>query len=338
MSNIIPFDQAPAPQFANRRSEMTEAAIRATGPSFAAIGVKGKEWTIRYRGESQPVLADDGRSPAPMLAVVVVGVSKHLSNQWYEGGYQDESNDRPACAAIKGDKPDATSPNPQNPTCAGCRRSVFTPVTLANGKTGGRKECQTRKRIAVVPLDDITNEAWGGPMLLNMSYTSSVKFSQYAQMLARKGAAIEAVATGMRFTPGLAYPQIEFEALGWLSPEQAEQVVGPDGNSGICAHPNIQAMLYDPSTSIVDVSDVPLIGFPKEVEVKSKLVSTKAPAPAALPAPAPKKTTPFKNGSAPAPEPETVSEAEAEDVVEAAPANMLSAIDELLSRSVRPPA
>jgi hypothetical protein len=243
-TNVIPFDRgAPPAVFANRKSNLNAAAKQGVQESFAVISVRGKNWRIKYRGEEELVAGADG-SPLQKLPVVIIGVSPNISKQWYDSGYTEGSDAAPDCFSVNGVSPDAASPKKQNPTCAACPKNVFGSRVTAEGKKA--KACADSRRIAVVPLGDIENEVYGGPMMLRLPATSLPSLKRYVEMIERKGASLEAVATAMRFDYDVAYPKVEFEALGWLTQEQAIEVVGEDGLGGMCAHPALERMLQEP--------------------------------------------------------------------------------------------
>lgn len=261
-TNVVPFDRgAPPAIFANRTSSLNQAAKQGVQESFAVLGIRGKNWRIKYRGEEELVKGADG-SPMQKLPVVIVGVSPYISKQWYESGYTDGSDSAPDCFSVNGVSPDAAAPKKQHATCATCPKNVFGSKITEDGKKA--KACQDSRRIAVVPLGDLQNEIYGGPMMLRLPATTLPNLKRYAEMLERKGASLEYVATALRFDYDVAYPKVEFEALGWLTNEQALEVVGPDGNSGLCAHPTLERMLQEPAD---EVPAAPVVSEPSPLDV-----------------------------------------------------------------------
>jgi len=243
MSNVIPFAAGGPPAiFQNRQSTLNQAAQQGVQASFAVIGYKGRAWSLKYRGDSQ-VLMNEHRQPLPNLDVVIVGVSPYISKQFYEKKFTEGSDEAPDCFSVDGITPDASSPKKQHATCAACPKNAWGSRVSEDGKKG--KACQDSRRIAVVPAQDITNEVSGGPMMLRLPVMTLNNLATYAAMLERKGAGLEFVATRLGFDYDVAYPRITFEAIGWLSQEQAVEVVGADGNSGMCAHPLIERMLQE---------------------------------------------------------------------------------------------
>jgi hypothetical protein len=240
-SNIIPLDRGrPSALVRNRRSSLNANAQQGVQASFAVLGYKGKNWRLKYRQE-ETVLRDERKQPLSSVEVVVVGISPAISRQYFMNSYSEGASEGPDCFSSDGIKPDAGVPKRQSPTCGTCPRGQWGSRITDNGKRA--KECQDTRRIAVVPLTDIKNEIFGGPMLLRVPPMSINNLSQYTQYLDRKGIGVETVATRIGFDVEMAYPRLTFEAIGYLDDEQQELVIGPDGNSGVCADPLIDRML-----------------------------------------------------------------------------------------------
>jgi hypothetical protein len=240
INNIVPFDRGPSALVRSRRSNLNSNAQQGVMPSFAVVTYKGKNWRVKYRSE-ETVIRDERKQPCTSIEVVIVGISPAISRQYFANSYSEGSSDGPDCFSSDGIKPDASAPHKQNPTCATCPRGQWGSRITDGGKRA--KECQDTRRIAVVPLNDIENKLFGGPMLLRIPPMSINNLGQYTQFLDRKGASVETVATLIGFDVDMAYPRLTFEALGYLSDAQQRLVIGDDGNSGVCADPIINRML-----------------------------------------------------------------------------------------------
>src|SRR6478609_10592691 len=70
--------------------------------SFGLIGYKGKVWSIRYRGDENPLMREDGDGPKSSIEVVILNASKAVSKVWYEQGYVEGSNAAPDCFSNNG--------------------------------------------------------------------------------------------------------------------------------------------------------------------------------------------------------------------------------------------
>src|SRR5690606_37267297 len=153
--------------------------------SFGLIGYKGKVWSIRYRGDEQQLMRDDGDGPRGSIEVVILKASQHISKIWYELGYVEGSNAAPDCFCNNGIQPEITSAKRQSETCALCPHNQWGSRITPAGKQG--KSCADSKRIAVVPQADILNETYGGPMLLSVPAASLQDVAMYGQKMQQMG-------------------------------------------------------------------------------------------------------------------------------------------------------
>jgi hypothetical protein len=215
---------------------MLDAARAGVQASFAVVGYKGRAWRLKYRGE-ETLLRDAQGRPLPELDVVIVGVAQSISKIYYAKAYVEGDDDAPDCWSIDGIAPNHDAPKKQNPTCADCRHNAWGSRITDAGKRA--KSCQDSRRIAIVPLLDIANATLGGPMLLRIPPTSLPNLANYADLLARKGADVPWVGTQLGFDEDVAYPKITFEALGFITDEQADAV------AEVMENPLIDRMLHD---------------------------------------------------------------------------------------------
>lgn len=236
-SSLIPLDGSVPRAFGQRqRSGMLDAARAGVQSSFAVVGYKGRSWRLKYRGEEQLLRDGDGR-PMPDLDVVIVGVAPGISKIYYERSYVEGDDNPPDCFSLDGITPDANVPKRQNPTCGTCPKNAWGSRVTDAGKRA--KACSDSRRLALVPLGDIANESLGGPMLLRIPPTSLPNLANYADFLTRKGADLPWVGTRLSFNADVAYPKIEFQALGFLDDAQAEATLAAMEN------PLIDRMLTD---------------------------------------------------------------------------------------------
>jgi hypothetical protein len=131
--------------------------------------------------------------------VVLLAASQNVSKVWYEDGYVEGSTNSPDCFAPNGVTPDASSKKKQSNTCASCPQNVWGSRITPAGKKG--KACQDSKRVAVSPLGDIRNEAFGGPMMLRVPAASLSDFGAYGDGLDGQGYKYFTVGTKMSFDP-----------------------------------------------------------------------------------------------------------------------------------------
>jgi hypothetical protein len=354
---LIPIDRGPSKIVLHRRSTLLDNAKQGLQPSFAVIGYKGRNWRLKFRSE-ETLLRDDRGQPLGSIEVVIVGVSPNISRQYFAKSYTEGDDEGPDCFSTNGEKPDAAAPRKQHEVCATCKWSAWGSRITDAGKRS--KMCQDTRRLAVVPLIDIENETFGGPMLLRLPPMSLNNLGNYSDFLARKGASFEYVGTRIGFDYDVAYPRLTFEAIGFLSEEDQKLVIGEDGSGGVCADPMLMRMLFDNSNVGRSVEEedtnskvVPMARGgkqaasdprqppeePEEPEEPAEPMGPPAPEPPPQPQEAKKPVNPFQQALKPQAPPEPVQEpAKAPrgkkvnrgSVMQPAPASLNEAVDNLL--------
>lgn len=208
--------------FAGRRSTMLEAARAGVNAGFAVVAFRGRAWAIKHRGEEK-LVTDARGQPMPSLDVVIVGVAPSVSKTFYANAYVSGDDNAPDCFSLDGVAPDASAPRKQNDICGTCPNNQWGSVITQAGKRA--KACQDNRRLAVVPLHDIENRTYGGPMMLRLPPTSLANLASYSAQLERSGVDFPYVATRLAFDYNVAYPKLTFEPIAMLDDEQAGQVV-----------------------------------------------------------------------------------------------------------------
>ena len=238
-------NQGRPPSIYHGRSSSLNTAAQANIPlGFAVVTYRGKIWRLVYQGD-EDIVRDPVRpdQPAGTIEVVIIGAAAAVSKQYYIKPYTEGSDQAPDCYSLDGIKPEANAPSKQSALCARCPQNEWgSRVTDSGAKA---KRCADSKRLAIVPALDLENDSYGGPMLLRIPPTSLANLSLYAGNLSRMGAPMEAVVTRIGFNVEVAYPQLTFTPLRWLTDEEARLVVGPDGKSGVMAHPVVSRILVD---------------------------------------------------------------------------------------------
>ena len=238
-------NQGRPPSIYHGRLSSLNTAAQANIPlGFAVVTYRGKIWRLVYQGD-EDIVRDPVRpdQPAGTIEVVIIGAAAAVSKQYYIKPYTEGSDQPPDCYSLDGIKPEANVPAKQSALCARCPQNEWgSRVTDSGAKA---KRCADSKRLAIVPALDLENDSYGGPMLLRIPPTSLANLSLYAGNLSRMGAPMEAVVTKIGFNFEVAYPQLTFTPLRWLTDEEARLVVGPDGKSGVMAHPVVGRILVD---------------------------------------------------------------------------------------------
>jgi len=185
------------------------------GGSFASISIRGKAWRIKYQGEERVLMRDDGDGQRSSMEVVLVKAANAISKVFYEHGYEEGSNSPPDCWSTDGQKPDPASPKKQCSTCAGCPHNAF-----GSANNGKGKACQDSKRIAVVPVADIENGLYNGPMLLRVPPASLKELTRLSDEVTRLGYTYFEVATRLSLDVAPEYPRIVMKPVGPLTEEE----------------------------------------------------------------------------------------------------------------------
>lgn len=222
MNAVVPVNFGPVSnRFVGQKVENELAAGVSSG--FGVISFRGKVWRIKYRGEERDLMRPDGDGPAHSIEVVIVRASTIVSKIFYKEGYKEGSTESPDCFSTNGQTPDAASKNKQANTCAACPMNAWGSRITPAGKPG--KACSDSKRVVVVPLNDIANEVFGGPMLLRVPAASLQDAASYATTLGQLGYPIEAVGTRIAFDTKEAYPKLLFSAIRPLTDAEADKVL-----------------------------------------------------------------------------------------------------------------
>lgn len=190
---------------------------------FGVVGYRGKVWSIKFGGNEHQLMRDDGDGPRGSIDVVLIKAASVVSKIFYDGGYQEGSNTPPDCWSTNGATPDQGSPKKQSATCVSCPKNAWGSRVTDQGKQG--KACADSKRIAVVPIGDMKNESFGGPMLLRVPAASLKDVKAFGDKLQGFGYPYFGVATKIAFDPQDAYPHFVFDAVRALSDEEAQLVV-----------------------------------------------------------------------------------------------------------------
>lgn len=291
MSNVIPanFGRASS-KFAV--ANITNEAAAGIESGYGVMKYKGKVWSVDYRGDTKSIMRPDGDGPANSIEVVIIKASGVKSKLYYEG-YVDGANNKPVCWSANGVTPDQRVLNKQANACAICPKNQPGSKVDENGEARGRA-CRDNKRIAIVPLGDMENDLYGGPMLLRIPAASLNDFAQFTRELEKFQLPYCAVGVKIAFDPAQAYPKFVFSVVRVLDDEEADvvlslrddprvtRIVAEEGDTTpqVAANPML-ANLGPASTKFAGVADAPA-----PVAAAAPKAAPK-PAPKAAPKPAP---------------------------------------------------
>lgn len=223
MSNIVIPNNfgTVSTRFANQKMEDDLSAGVSTG--FGIISYRGKVWRTKFRGEETSLMREDGDGPRSSIEVVILKAANHLSKIYYKDGYKDGSTESPDCFSTNGVTPDINSKAKQANTCANCPMGAWGSRITPAGKPG--KACSDSKRAVVVPLADMDNEVFGGPMLLRIPAASLQDLAQYGQKMAALGYQYYTIGTRISFDTNEAFPKFVFGAIRPLTDAEADRVL-----------------------------------------------------------------------------------------------------------------
>lgn len=190
---------------------------------FGLIGYKGKAWSIRYRGDTKTLMREDGDGPRNSIEVVILKSATVVSKIFYAGGYVEGSTDAPTCFSTNGVAPDPGATQKQCASCAACPQNKWGSRKTAAGKDG--KACSDSKRLAVAPLADIPNEAFGGPLLLRVPAASLGDLAAFGEKMASWGYPAHSIGVRVSFDPAESYPKFVFKEIRQLSDDEADVVL-----------------------------------------------------------------------------------------------------------------
>jgi hypothetical protein len=191
--------------------------------SYGVMGYKGKVWSTRFGGVDTPLMRDDGDGARGSIEVVIVKAAAPISKIFYKGGYVDGSTAAPDCWSASGVTPDSSVQSKVHSTCADCPMNAWGSRVTDAGKPG--KACADSRRIAVVPVADIDNELFGGPMLLRVPAASLKDLKAYGDLLNSYQYPYFACATRISFDPAQAFPKFVFSAMRPLTDDEARKVL-----------------------------------------------------------------------------------------------------------------
>jgi hypothetical protein len=277
---------------------------------FAVVSIRGSKWRIKHQGEEYPVLDAEG-NPLSTLEVVLVKANKAISKNYYERGFEEGAAEAPDCFSLDGIAPDTAVQSPVSTTCAKCPKNVFGSRMTPAGKKA--KACSDNRRMAVVPLGDLENSTYGGPMLLRVPAASLADLKVFGETMKRRGFAYNGVAVRLGFDLDTAYPKVTFKAMRVLTDAEAAIVaehLNGDVVARILATAGEIAPIDADDTAIAgaapadpDFEQPPVAPPAAKVAAAPKAVAAARPGPAPAPAAKPAATAAVRPGPRPVPTP-----------------------------------
>jgi hypothetical protein len=300
------FAQTPAAQFG------ADDLSQGVSSGFAVFSYKGKQWAVNHRGERTNLTNDRGE-PLFSVELVLLKASPSISKVFYVNGYVEGSDAPPDCFSLRGIIPDPTSPKIQSTACATCPQNQWGSKITPAGKKG--KACADSRRLAVVPLHDIENEVYGGPMLLRVPAASLNDLASFGKKMQSLGYPYNAIGVRVSFDMNEAYPKLVFNAIRVLTDEEAAKVVEHlqgDGVERVLREMEGETVDAAPPASVAGAFEqAPTTAAPAALAAAGAAMGAAAATQAApvtqevtQPAPAPTPAPKAEKKAAPKPEPE----------------------------------
>ncbi len=210
-------------KFAAILDDVGEDLTGGVSGSYAIISIKGSRFSLKYKGDMTPITNPETGDPVGSLELVLVRSNPFLTKQYYAKGFVEGDSAAPDCFSIDGKAPSAQSPLPQHANCATCPQNTFSKINESTGKK--TKPCQDNRKMAVLPLNDLKNEMFGGPMLMRIPAASLGDLATFGSTLKQRGFTYNAVAVRLSFDLTVSYPKLVFKAIRPLSDEEADTVI-----------------------------------------------------------------------------------------------------------------
>jgi hypothetical protein len=221
MSSIVPFAGGKVPAIFRDIAPDADDLSAGVASGFAVVSFRASKWRIKYQGEEHPVLNAEG-DPMASLEVVLLRANPHITKNFYKTGYSEGAAEAPDCYSLDGLRPDEGSKLKQAKTCASCPQNVFGSRITPSGKKA--KACQDNRRLAVVPVNDIDNETFGGPMLLRVPAASLADLALMGKNLKARGFPYNAVSVRIGFDMDASYPKLTFKPIRPVTEDEAVKI------------------------------------------------------------------------------------------------------------------
>lgn len=192
------------------------------GGSYGILSIRGGKFRVKYQG-AETALLNDKNEPVGSVEAVIVKANKYLTKQYYEDAYTEGDNSAPVCFSVDGKVPSDASEKKQHTRCDLCPQNRFgSKITPAGVKV---KACQDNKKLAIVPLMDLENKAFGGPMLFRVPASALKDLLAFNNKMSANGYPYNSVAVRIGLDIETSYPKPTFKAMRPLNSEEATVVM-----------------------------------------------------------------------------------------------------------------
>lgn len=250
---------------------LTDDLSQGVGGGFAVVSFKAGKFRIKHKGNEIPI-TDDRGDPVGSIETVIIRANGHITKQWYSKPYDDGDSSAPDCFSLDGVVPAPSAPKVQAKSCAMCPKNAFGSAPPRDGKPSKGKACQDNRKLAIVPLMDINNETFGGPMLFRVPPSALNDLAQFGAAWKARGYPYNALGVRIGMDMDTSYPKPTFKAIRPLTSEEAQQVL---------------ALVHSPAVERILVDLDPTGAAPVNQGGPEFEQEPEAPAPAPAPAPKP---------------------------------------------------
>lgn len=223
MGAVAPFAGGKLPAIFQELAPDADDLSAGVSGGFAVMSFRASKWRVKYQGEEHPLMTKEG-DPIPSLEVVILRANPHITKNFYKENYNEGAAEAPDCFSLDGLRPDPGAKLPQSTTCARCPQNVFGSRVTTDGKPTKAKACQDNRRLAIVPILDLKNETFGGPMLLRVPAASLADLAMMGKNLKSRGFPYNAVSVKIGFDMQASYPKLTFKPVRPLTEDEALEI------------------------------------------------------------------------------------------------------------------
>lgn len=232
MTALVPFkpqSQLPAAiaqSLAALGGQVPSTLSEGIGSNYANLSFKGKVFRIKFGGQEHTLVDPQTNTPMQYMDLVILDAKGALSKTYYASGYTEGANEQPDCASEDGITPHAPPGKAvQCNDCRLCQWNVFGSKKSNDGIATNSKACADTRKLAVVPMQNIRNDNFGGPMLLRVPAASLSNLAEFDRSVRAAGAPFFAVVVRVTFDYNVAYPKLVFTPLQFVSDQMAAEIL-----------------------------------------------------------------------------------------------------------------
>lgn len=199
----------------------SESLADGIASSYGVVGYRGKNWSLRYRGQNHLLLRPDDGTPISYIDVVILRQARQKSKSFYPDGFDENASagKRPDCASLDGERPDSDV----NPATRGAEMCALCPHNVWHLDQRGQKtkDCTDYKRMAVFLLPNYTAMALGTalyePVFLRIPPASLENLGIFGDNLAQQNWPYFSFVTRISFNPQKAHPEFAYTPVKRLT-------------------------------------------------------------------------------------------------------------------------